>query len=1121
MEKDLKYYIRLGFIGKQEVNYARDAIREYGKALGTIPTKADEARNAIVKWGSMTTMIDNAQSSIRQVTDVMNGFIQKANAATESQTKLQTIMRERMSATEDDVKSINELISKQTELGVVSGTVQRAGMQQLATFASQKQTLLELLPAMNNLLVQQNGLSSTAENATSIANLMGKALMGNFSALTRVGVTLTDTQKELIKTGDEGTRAKAIAEAITQNVGKMNEEMAKTDAGKAKKAANEFAGLQTKIGSLLSPLQFAITKFGQFGFAMTGVIQLGTSLKGLSAALGITTLAQNLVNAAWAYGTKNIQVLKVAMVEYTWAQEIEGKSALAAAASTTLFKTALRGLMIATGIGAVLIAVGVAFDTVGASADKSSRQLDKSKDSLDAVAEATEEAKNQIADQVGAYNLAIAKTKGFKGTKAEEKKVVDELNSTYGDTFGTYATVAQWYQTLTANAKNYTNMLLAQARMQILVNKAAKDQLDLEQLERERPDLRGTTVTAPGGRQITIPKVKNDKFRDTAVGSRSRGIDLSQVKFKLNPSTGKFEATDLVAQHSTLVKSIAQETSEIEKLQKVVNQFKPVKITPAATEGSKETSTTARRNTPSTTSNRNGSATDITNKPKTLIQKDTMSKADYENNSEYYQQEIDKLDVNNAKDARRLEILKQQKKLVDDILDKYSQLDNAKIPPLPDNELATYDQLDYAVQYYSDELRKASGKDRPAIQSHIDKLNELRQSWEEAAKTQEYAKGSAADLQAQIREIDEYLNKKKLTAYVRAQLRASKDDLQRQLDDMTGGSLTIPAEATPSYIEKGSMYDREQSYQNASTKFSKIRSNFDNGLISKDEAKKQVADLNAELSRIGNGIKPFRLEGIGFDKTFSDIQNGWNGIKGVEGGIEGITNALSGNKNAWETLTGVIDGAIQVISSIQAITGFVHLLSGGTTAAAAASGAAATATGSATAALTAQTSATIPAIAANKALSASVMEAAAAEYLAAHAYIPFAGFGIGASFAASAKALVIGMGATAFANGGTVPGTSYSGDRVLARVNSGEMILNAMQQARLFAIANGAMSPIMPVQRQLSLPSITMNTTDVRGGGMLTKGSVVFRIRRGDLVGVLDIDGKVGSKIGKRVVSFG
>ena len=42
-----------------------------------------------------------------------------------------------------------------------------------------------------------------------------------------------------------------------------------------------------------------------------------------------------------------------------------------------------------------------------------------------------------------------------------------------------------------------------------------------------------------------------------------------------------------------------------------------------------------------------------------------------------------------------------------------------------------------------------------------------------------------------------------------------------------------------------------------------------------------------------------------------------------------------------------------------------------------------------------------------------------------------------------------------FATGGIVGGTSYSGDNVPIRVNSGEMILNKQQQANLFDIANG------------------------------------------------------------------
>lgn len=45
--------------------------------------------------------------------------------------------------------------------------------------------------------------------------------------------------------------------------------------------------------------------------------------------------------------------------------------------------------------------------------------------------------------------------------------------------------------------------------------------------------------------------------------------------------------------------------------------------------------------------------------------------------------------------------------------------------------------------------------------------------------------------------------------------------------------------------------------------------------------------------------------------------------------------------------------------------------------------------------------------------------------------------------------------AGAFENGGIVPGNSYSGDNLLAAVNSDEMILNRAQQNQLFKVANG------------------------------------------------------------------
>ena len=70
------------------------------------------------------------------------------------------------------------------------------------------------------------------------------------------------------------------------------------------------------------------------------------------------------------------------------------------------------------------------------------------------------------------------------------------------------------------------------------------------------------------------------------------------------------------------------------------------------------------------------------------------------------------------------------------------------------------------------------------------------------------------------------------------------------------------------------------------------------------------------------------------------------------------------------------------------------------------------------------------------------------------ANLPAIATGIGAVLAGMAQAKSALAQAPAFAMGGIVGGSSFQGDRVLARVNSGEMILNKAQQGRLFGMIN-------------------------------------------------------------------
>ena len=203
MAKDIKFNIKLNIDGKNVVVQASQSVKELQRNLMAAKTGSQRLSETMIRLNQVTQAYTNISDAVGALSGLMNGYISKANTATEAQTKLTTIMRQRMGATEADTAAINEAVAAQTKLGIIGGTVQRSGLQQLATFASHRETLQTLLPAMNNLLAQQKGLNATSEDAVGVANLMGKALMGNVGVLTRVGITLTDHQKELSKTEDK------------------------------------------------------------------------------------------------------------------------------------------------------------------------------------------------------------------------------------------------------------------------------------------------------------------------------------------------------------------------------------------------------------------------------------------------------------------------------------------------------------------------------------------------------------------------------------------------------------------------------------------------------------------------------------------------------------------------------------------------------------------------------------------------------------------------------------------------------------------------------------------------------------------------------------------------------
>ena len=78
--------------------------------------------------------------------------------------------------------------------------------------------------------------------------------------------------------------------------------------------------------------------------------------------------------------------------------------------------------------------------------------------------------------------------KNFTGGREQEKAKVEELNRKYGESFGYYRTLSEWYDTLIQKGEDYVQVLLHQANVQNLVSKAAEADEEVNKIKAQKPE---------------------------------------------------------------------------------------------------------------------------------------------------------------------------------------------------------------------------------------------------------------------------------------------------------------------------------------------------------------------------------------------------------------------------------------------------------------------------------------------------------------------------------------------------------------------------------------------------------------------------------------------------------
>ena len=420
-------------------------------------------------------------------------------------------------------------------------------------------------------------------------------------------------------------------------------------------------------------------------------------------------------------------------------------------------------------------------------------------------------------------------------------------------------------------------------------------------------------------------------------------------------------------------------------------------------------------------------------------------------------------------------------------------IENATVIDTPDSALKTYEQLNIKLAYYNELLEKATEEQRPKIQKHINDIEGIKKAWDDSLAALNKP-GDITQLDT-IEKLDEAVR-----YYQERQSKQSADEIQNT--QRTIDALEAKRKAMQRGIEIPSMQKEIAEINGLSNREFKIKVKgigFDALTDKIRELQKQLNDTNnpvtegqrKDIEEMISTYEQWRKSSI---SSFDTVKSGWDGIKGIGDSINSITDALDGNGSAWQKVTAIVDGFIQLYESISAIVGIIDMLTTASTAhaaaktgEAAATTATATAQGVETAAQTAAAVAMVPVIAANKLATASYMELAAAMFFAAHASIPFVGFGIASGFVSAATAMVEAIGIMPFAKGGVVSGPT------LALVGE-------------YAGASNNPEVIAPLDKLRSM-------IQPQGG---IGGNVRFEIEGRKLVGVISNTTRVAAKSGRK-----
>lgn len=228
---------RFGSVGKQQALAVGNAFKTAGNKIKSVGK-------------TITTTV-----SVYGMAGIYAGakLIEMSEKQSQAELKLQSVYKKSMGANKKAAQSTFDYASALQKTGVIGDEVTISGASVLAQYAETPNAVNKMLPALDSYLAKTKGLDATQEDAETAAKMFGKAMTGNYSALEKNGIKLTENQKKMLDNATEEERAALLADIITKKTGNMNEELAKTDAGKIQQAKNALGDMGEEIGAILLP----------------------------------------------------------------------------------------------------------------------------------------------------------------------------------------------------------------------------------------------------------------------------------------------------------------------------------------------------------------------------------------------------------------------------------------------------------------------------------------------------------------------------------------------------------------------------------------------------------------------------------------------------------------------------------------------------------------------------------------------------------------------------------------------------------------------------------------------------------------------------------------------------